>query len=146
MLSAVCFISVMFRGITISPSAPGLAVNTKGLMELVLTLTGPKVELTNTAGARVIGDTEIGAGVGVENTNIGLGLVLVGVGALTPCLTGISSNLSCPNFGDFGGGLLGLGGLAPLTTLTGLLLNRLLLLPSDDCLNSSNPGTVGGLL
>ena len=134
---------MMFRGITISPSAPGLAVNTKGLMELLLTLTGPKVELTNTAGARVIGDTA-GAGAGVENTNIGLGLVLVG--ALTPCLSGISSNLSCPNFGDFGGGLFGLGGLAPLTTLTGLLLIRLLLSPSDDSLNSSNPGTVGGLL
>lgn len=137
MLSVVCFISVMFRGITISPSTPGLAVNTKGLMELVLRLTGPKVELTNTAGARVIG-------AGVENTNIGLGLVLVGVGALTPCLTGISSNLSCPN--EFGGGFFGLGGLAPLTTLTGLLLTRLLVFPSDDSLNSSNPGTVGGLL
>ena len=140
----------MLRGITISLSAPGLAVNTKGLMELVLSgalveltnTSGALVELTNTAGALVSGDTVgPGAGAGLENTNIGLGLVLVGVGvgegALPP-------SLSCPNV--FGGGFFGLGGLAPLTTLTGLLLTRLLVFPSDDSLNSSNPGTVGGLL
>ena len=129
----------MLRGITISPSTwPGLAVKTKGRMEPVLA--GARVELTKTAGDLVLDTT----GAGVENTNIGLGLVLVGVGAFTPCLTGISSNLSCPN--EFGGGFFGLGGLAPLTTLTGLLLTRLLVFPSDDSLNSSNPGTVGGLL
>ena len=84
------------------------------------------MELTNTAGDLGVLDT---IGAGVENTNIGLGLVL---GPL-------SASLSCPE--EAGGGFFGLGGLAPLTTLTGLGL-----LPSEESLKSSKPGTLGGLL
>ena len=132
----------MLRGITISPSSPGLAVNTKGLMELLLA--GARVELTNTVGARVeltnTGGARVeltnAAGAGLENTNIGLGL---GLEVLVGDLGGTSSISSCP--GGLGGGFRGLGGLAPLTTLTGVLT-----LPREDSLNSSNPGTVGGLL
>ena len=118
----------MLRGITISPSTwPGLAVKTKGRMEPVLA--GARVELTKTAGDLGVLDT---TGAGVENTNIGLGLVLLGAGPLP-------ASLSCPE--EAGGGFFGLGGLAPLTTLTGLGL-----LPSEESLKSSKPGTLGGLL
>ena len=91
------------------------------------------MELTKTAGDLVVLDT---TGAGVENTNIGLGLVLLGgrVGAGP-----LSASLSCPE--EAGGGFFGLGGLAPLTTLTGLGL-----LPSEESLKSSKPGTLGGLL
>ena len=103
---------------TISLTAPALCPPSSGMKTKGLKVTG----LTKAGGLLVV----TGAGLGVLNTNTGdpvLETTPAGEGSLLVVLSGCRAGLP-----TLGGGLFGLGGLAPLTILKGLSLKLLLLL------------------